>query len=190
MKSVLARVERSGITLIIGAVCFLLGVLVSMPLGWKLSDPVLTLLGLVAGVAGSIGGALILWKVQERRQGNTLIAAMNVLLLHLLDEINDIIEEFTDPAFSGEMINSTFVGTVDAAHTMASSMRDRLHVLPPQAALHTLNVERSLRAVRELAHVIQQGSQQQRAALGDELRSALISTKQEIGAWIEMYMKC
>ena len=72
MSRVFGWLAGHATTLIAAAVAFLAGVCVMLPMGWKLPESAAALLGAVIGAVATIGGAVLLWQVQERQRSHHL----------------------------------------------------------------------------------------------------------------------
>jgi hypothetical protein len=76
--------------LLLGAICFLAGVGLSVPLGWKLPDTITSLFGSVAGAIGAVGGAFLLWQAQEARAAIRLGESIAITCL----DARNVLEKF------------------------------------------------------------------------------------------------
>lgn len=68
MSSRLDWVARHGHTLIVAAFAFLAGMAVMLPAGVTLPDSAAALIGALIGAVATIGGAILLWRVQESQR--------------------------------------------------------------------------------------------------------------------------
>lgn len=55
-----------------GSICFVAGVGVSVPLGWKLPDTISALFGSIAGAISAVGGAFLIWQAQDARSASRI----------------------------------------------------------------------------------------------------------------------
>ncbi len=78
MNRALDWMSDNGKPLLFGAIGVIVGVFIAMPLGWHLPDPVTNLLGAVAGSVATIGGAIVLWKMQERKTALHTLHAIQI----------------------------------------------------------------------------------------------------------------
>jgi hypothetical protein len=69
---------ENGKAVLFGASGVIVGVLIAMPFGWSLPNPAAELLGAVSGAAATIGGAIVLWKMQERKTALHTLRAIQV----------------------------------------------------------------------------------------------------------------
>lgn len=182
--------SRNGHTLVVGAACFLLGVAASLPLGWKLSDPVLTLFGSVAGIAGTIGGAVLLWRMQMAHEGKVLQAHLLFLLTVVVEDIGRLVAELRDPGYQGEKASfDVLARSLEEAQQAISGSLGRLHTLPTLAYLGVSKASGFVRLTSLVVSDVLRASSAVRAngavptrKLLDEYRTVFVGIVQEINS--------
>lgn len=69
-------ISAHGATLLVSACAFLAGMAVMLPMGWTLDGAAAGLIGALVGAVATIGGAILLWQIQEKHRTQHLAKAI------------------------------------------------------------------------------------------------------------------
>lgn len=93
---VIAWISYHGWTLLIGAAAFLAGMAVMLPMGWTLDGSAAELIGALVGAVATIGGAILLWQVQERHRSEHLAKAIALQFGSIFGACDELIQAIPD----------------------------------------------------------------------------------------------
>lgn len=92
MSRVLEIVSRNGWTLVAVAASFLAGMAVMLPMGLTIDGAAAGLVGAIVGAVATIGGAVLLWQVQDRHRSMHLAKSIALQFGSIFPMCKDLIE--------------------------------------------------------------------------------------------------
>lgn len=142
----------SGQTLLVGSIGFVVGVFVKIPspMPWNLSDANASLLGSFAGSIATLGGAIVLWRMQEHRHARHVMIRINQYILTVSLKLTNLAEYLkSDPEYK-DMTEALadITNYLQYAIARLSPYSDKLHMLPDSQASLFYSVEMTLEDLR------------------------------------------
>lgn len=135
-------VSRHGWTLLVGALSFFAGMAVMLPVGRTLDGAAAGLIGAVVGAVATIGGALLLWQVQERYRSEQLAKAIAMQFGSIFPMCDDLLGSI--PGRDARQIKrdaKSLLEEINASNKKLARFDGSLHLLPSRKVGFLLNAE-------------------------------------------------
>lgn len=128
MRKILDWTAGNGHTLIFATIAFLAGMIVMLPLGLTLPESAAALIGAIVGAVATIGGALLLWRVQERQRTQHLTKAIAMQFGEVLHGSFELISKMdvADRALGDPTTHRDFEKQVQSLESLARDLSNNI----------------------------------------------------------------